>query len=253
MLLTLPQETVNEVVAHLRSEERALRSLSVVAKRLTEECRRHLFASIHVDSRTKVARWCDAIPPGEDGLSRYVRLLDLDGWSEGSLSPSVLLPEHLVHLRSLTRVEHLKIRPLNFYKFSSGDLVDCFGQFSSTIRSICIRPTGDSSALLHFLAMFPLLESTLITSPVVWRKSEVVDLPDFVCRGDLILKACKIGDGENILSCLTRPTTRYRSLGLGLVKVDNPAPLERFFRVCGGSLESIQFICCFFSEYRPYP
>jgi len=74
-----------------------------------------------------------------------------------------------------------------------------------------------------------------------------VDLPNFICSGDLILKVCRIDGGENILSCLTRSTTCYRRLGLGLVKVDNPVPLERFFETCGPSLESIQFICCFFS------
>lgn len=78
MLLSLPQETVNEIIAYLRSDERALQSLSVVAKRLTDECRCHLFASVHIYSRAKLIRWCEAISPGEDGLSRYVRTLNFD-------------------------------------------------------------------------------------------------------------------------------------------------------------------------------
>jgi len=253
MLLTLPQETVNEVIAHLRGEERALQSLSVVAKRLTEECRRHLFASIHIDRDTKLFRWCDAIAPGEDGLSRYVRLLDFDTWPDQPLCIPILLHEHMAHLRSFTQVEHLKIRPLDLHKFSDQDRADYFGHFSSTVRSICIRPTGGHTAILNFLALFPLLETTVITSPLVWGKQEEVDLPNTVCRGDLILKVCRIDSNENILSCLTQPTTCYRRLGLGLVKVDNPAPLERFFESCGGSLESVQFICCFFGEYLPSP
>ena len=78
MLLTLPQETLNKIVVHLRDEERALQSLSLVDKRLTEECRRYLFWSINIDSEKKLQCWHDAIPPGKDGLSRYAHLLGID-------------------------------------------------------------------------------------------------------------------------------------------------------------------------------
>ena len=74
MLLTLPQETVTEVIAHLRGEERTLQSLSTVTKRFTDDCRRYLFASVYIDSETELTRWCNAIPPGEaDGpdMSAY--------------------------------------------------------------------------------------------------------------------------------------------------------------------------------------
>ena len=251
MLHTLPQETVNEIIAHLRGEERALQSLSIVAKRFTEECRRHLFASIYIG--TKFTRWCDAIPPGEGGLSRYVRLLDMDTTMDGWTNLPLTLRIHLVHLRSFTQVEHLKICPLNLHKFSKQDLVDYFGHFS-TVRSIYIRPTGGRSAVLNFLTLFPLLETTVIASPLAWGVSEEsVNPPNLVCRGDLVLKACRIDGGENILSCLTLPTTRYRRLGLGLVNVVDPTPFERLLETCGSSLESIQFICCFFGERQPSP
>lgn len=227
-----------------------MQSLSIAAKRFTEECRRHLFASIHIDCGTKLARWCDAIPPGEDGLSRYVRLLDVDTRSSGLLYIPSLLHDHLVHLRSFTQVEHLKICPLDLHKFSNQDLVDCFGHFSSTVRSIYIQLMGDYQPILHLLAMFPLLESTIIISPFLpWGMYGDVNLPNLVCRGDLILKACRVDNGKSIFPYLTRPTTRYRRLGLGLVRMANPGPLERFLETCAGSLESVQFICCFFGEH----
>lgn len=250
MLFTLPQETVNEVIAHLRGEERTLQSLSIVAKRFTDECRRYLFASVYIDSGTKLTRWCNVIPPGEHGLSRYVHVLDLGMWSDDSLRRPILQREHLVHLRSFTQVEHLKIRPLDLHQFSNQDLVECFGHFSSTVRSICLRPTGEGSALLNFLSLFPLLETTILTSPLVWGKPEDTNPANPVCRGNLILKVCRIDNRDDILGCLIRSTTCYRSLGLGLIKVDDPAPLQRFLEACAGSLESIQLVCCFFGEYR---
>ena len=253
MLLTLPQETVNEVIAHLHSDQHALQSLSAVAKRLTEECRRYLFASIHIDSETKIRRWCHTIPPGEDGLSRYVRLLDLDMWEDGLRCLSALLREHPAHLYSFTQVEQLKICPLDLRKHKEKELVDFLGHLPSTVRSIYIRPGGDYSSILNFLALFPHLETTLITSPLIYHFSGFVGLPDPVRRGDLILKVCRIDTRVNILSCLTRPTTCYRMVGFGLVKVDNPAPLERFFEACSASLESVQFICCFFGECQVLP
>lgn len=248
MLLTLPQETVNEVIAHLRSDEHTLRALSVAAKRLTDECRRHLFASICIDSSWKFTRWCDAISPGEDGLSRYVRTLDLDTpitWSKGPWLPD----PHAVHLRSFTQVEQLKIRPLDLRGGIGKDLLNCLDPFFPTVRSISIRPTGEYSTILNFLSLFPRLETTLITSPSIYENREVIDPQNFVCRGDLILKVCRIDTRANILSCLTRPTTCCRSLSLMLVKVENLAPLERFFETCGSSLESVQLIYCFFGEY----
>jgi len=247
MLLTLPQETVNEVIAHLHPDERTLQSLSVVAKRLTEECRRYLFASIHIDSETKIDNWCRAILPGEDGLSRYVRLLDFDMLSDGLWCLSALLHKHPAHLYSFTQVEQLKICPLDPRKHQ-GNLLESLGHLPSTVRSIYIRPAGDDLATLNFLALFPHLETTVIISPLIYRDPRVVDVPNLLHRGDLILKVCGVDTGTNALSWLTRPTTCYRRVGLGLVKVDNPAPLERFFEACSNSLESVQFISCFFGE-----
>ena len=244
MLLTLPQETVNEIIAYLRSDKRALQSLSVAAKRLTDECRRYLFALVRIDSRAKLIRWCEAISPGEDGLSRYVRTLDFDT----SRTSSGLWWLTGQYLRSFTQVELLKIRPLALRRRDK-DLVDYLGHFSPTVRSICIQPVGQNSAILNFLALFPRLETTLIAFPFIYENLDIVDLPNLVCRGNLILEACRIATGANILSCLTRPTTCYRSIGMGLVKVDSPAPLETFFQTCGGSLESIQLINCFFGKY----
>lgn len=249
MLLTLPQETLNAIVAHLHGEERALQSLSLVGRRLTEECRSHLFSSIHIDSTVKLRRWCDAIPPGKDGLSRYVRFLDLRG---GELCTFISLRAHLLHLRSFSQVEHLRIRPMYLTRFAGQELACCFGHFS-TVRSICMRVIGSRWAILNLLALFPLLETTVITSPRLLGRGSNLDFPNLVCRGDLVFRVCKFDDEENILSCVTRPTTCYRRLGFGLVMVHNFAPLEHFFETCGGSLESVQFINLLIRELHQSP
>lgn len=246
MLLTLPQETLNNIIAHLHREERTLQSLSLVDRRLTEECRSHLFSSIRIDSVTKLWRWCNAISPGKDGLSRYVRFLDMQGYSPATLQI------HLSHLRSFSRVEHLGILPLDLTEFTGQELAHCFGHFS-TVRSICTQITGGRWHILNFLALFPLLETTVVASPIVWTSGSDLEFPDLVCRGDLVLKVCRVDDEDNLLSCVTRPTTRYRRLGLGFVVVYNFAPLERFFETCGGSLESIQFISLLIREFHMSP
>ena len=248
MLFTLPQETLNDIVAHLHGEECALQSLSLVHRRLTEECRTHLFSSIHIDSPMKLRRWCDAISPGKDGLSRYVRFLDIE---MGFSCTPTFLRAHLVHLRSFSQVEHLGIHPFDLTKFPDQELAHYFGHFS-TVRSICVRMTGGREAFFDFLSLFPLLETTIMGSPDIWGKGNDLDFPNLVYRGDLVLKASKIGgvDGDNIFSYVTRPTTHYRKLGLGLVTVHNFAPLERFFQTCGGPLESVQFISLLIRECR---
>lgn len=248
MFPTLPQETLNDIVAHLRGEERALQSLSLVDRRLTEECRRHLFSSIHIDSTIKLRRWCSAISPGKDGLSRYVRFLDMKG--EALCTPT-FLQAHLVHLRSFSQLEHLGIRPFRLPEFTGQELARYFGHFS-TVRSICAQITGSPRATLHFLNLFPHLKTTIITSPVIWGVQGDLDFPNHVCRGDLILKVCKIGGESDFLSCVTLPTTCYRKLGFGLVKVHNFAPLERFFNTCGGSLQSVQFINLLVREFQGF-
>ena len=253
MFLTLPQETLNEVVAHLRGEEHALQALSLVDRRLTEECRRHLFTSICFDSEAKLVRWCHAISPGKDGLSRYVRVLHVEG---SSLCTPTFLRDHLANLQSFAQVEHLRITPLNLSRFTGQELKYFFGHFE-TVRSVCVRPSGSHQSLLDFLALFPLLETTVIVSPHIRGKSNGVHLPNLVCRGELVLKVCRIDcdfdEGWRSLSCLTRPGTCYRKLALGLVTVLNFAPLERFFETCGSSLESVQFINLIICEYRVSP
>ena len=49
--------------------------------------------------------------------------------------------------------------------------------------------------------MFPLLETTVMTSTLVlWGKPEDVNLPEFMYRRDLILSFFPIDDSETILS-----------------------------------------------------
>ena len=257
MLLTLPQETLNEIVALLRDEERALQSLSLVDRMLTDECRRYLFRSINIDSEEKLQRWNDAIPPGKDGLSRYVRILDIQAL--GLPSKRLNLQDNLTCLCSFTEVEHLKIRELELYLFSIQDLERYFGHFPA-VRSISIwKISGYTQDIPNFLPLFPRLETTVITSPDIGIKIGSVDVhfTNFVYRGDFILKLAKIDAGfryerfgTNLLSCLTSSTMRYRRLGFALVTVDYFSPLELFLRACGDSVEVIQFVCCVFCEYQ---
>ena len=237
MLLTLPQETLNDIVAHLHREERALQSLSLVHRRLTEECRRYIFSSIRIDSTEKLHRWSDTIYLGKHGMSRYVRLLDISG--EFLSTPDCLLV-HLVHLRSFTQLEHLGIRRLDLTKFSGQELARCFGHFP-TVHSINVEISGSRQSIHNFLALFPLLRTTVISSRDIGGEDPSTDFPGFVCRGDLVLKACTIDSKANFLSCVTRPTTCYRRFGIDLVTVYDFSPLEQFFETCGSSLESVQF------------
>ena len=247
MLLTLPQETLNHIVAHLRGEDRALRSLSLVDRRLTEECRIYLFSSVRIDSPMKLHRWCDAISPGKDGPSRYVRSLYMK-WSWTSSPRS--LHDHMDHLRSFSRLEHLQIRPLHLGEFSGRGLMYWFGHFS-TIRSIYTQITGSPRAMHNFLALFPLLETTIIIAPDIRLEEEdSLEFPNHVYRGDLILKMCRVDSVDGLLPSLTRPTMCCRRLGLGTVIVHSFTPLERFFKACGGSLESVQFINLLIREFR---
>ena len=247
MLLTLPQETLNEIIGHLRSEERTLRSLSLVDRRLTEECRCYLFWSVRIDSEEKLHRWCDTISPGQDGLSRHVRLLDIGASPWGSLCTPSVLRDHMDHLRSFTKLGHLSIRTFNPSSFSSQDLKYCFGNFS-TIRSIAIWPKGDWRAILDFLTLFPLLETTTIAQPHIWGNPEGVDPPDFVRRGELILHAGWINGYDKLFSYLSRPTTRYWRLRLTRTTVEDCSALKEYFETCGGSLETLQLINCTFCE-----
>ena len=249
MLLVLPQETLNGIIAHLRKEERALQSLSLVHRRLTEECRSYIFSSIHIDSTKKLHRWRDTIYPGKHGTSRYVRRLDISG--EYLSTPDCLLV-HLVHLRSLPQLEHLGIRPLDLTKFSGQELARCFGNFP-TVHSIHVEISGSRRSILNFLALFPLLRTAVISSQDIWGKDPSMDFPSLVCRGDLVLKACRIDSEDNFLSCVTRPTTCYRKFGIDLVVVRDFSPLEQLFETCGSSLESVHFINLLVRECFRYP
>ena len=201
-----------------------------------------------------MVRWYHTISLGKDGLSKYVRLLLM----MGEPSTPTFLRDHLANLRSFTQVEHLGFSQLDLGEFTDQELTCFFGHFS-TVRSIWIRPSGSPQSLLDFLALFPLLETTVISSPRIRGKLDDsrLHLPNLVCRGGLVLKSCTIdddrGEDNSSLSCLTRPTMCYRKLALGLVAVFDLPRLERFFETCGGSLESVQFSDSIVCEYRVSP
>jgi len=71
----IPQEILDEILDYLAADSdlSSLRSYSLVSRSWVPSCRRHLFHTIHFNSRKAVLSWGEAFPVPEGSPARHVR------------------------------------------------------------------------------------------------------------------------------------------------------------------------------------
>ena len=94
----IPQELIDTIIDNV--PESSLLSCSLVAKRWRRKSQRRAFDAISFSSEGKVNRWCTDIPHSSDGISSYVRHVNIEGIS--SWATPALFSRMLGSLSSLT-------------------------------------------------------------------------------------------------------------------------------------------------------
>jgi hypothetical protein len=86
----IPQELIDTIIDNVPGS--SLPSCSLVAKRWRRTSQRRVLSFIPFSSEGKVDRWCTDIPPDSDGISSYVRRVEIWGisWAEPALFSRML-------------------------------------------------------------------------------------------------------------------------------------------------------------------
>jgi len=88
---SIPQELIDTIIDNV--PESNLPSCSLVAKRWRRKSQRRVLRTILFKSEDKVKRWCTDIPRDSDGISSYVRHVDIEeiySWVEPALFSRML-------------------------------------------------------------------------------------------------------------------------------------------------------------------
>jgi hypothetical protein len=88
---SIPQELIDAIIDNV--PESSLPSCSLVAKRWRRKSQRRVLSAITFSSEDEVNRWCTDIPRDSDGISSYVRrveIRDIDCWTEPALFDRML-------------------------------------------------------------------------------------------------------------------------------------------------------------------
>jgi hypothetical protein len=83
---SIPQELIDAIIDNI--PQSSLRSCSLVAKRWRQKSQRRVLSTIPFSTEDKVNRWCTDIPRDSDGISSYVRRVEIQNifrWAEPAL------------------------------------------------------------------------------------------------------------------------------------------------------------------------
>jgi len=88
---SLPQELIDAIIDNV--PQPSLPSCSLVAKRWRRKSQQRVLSTISFQSEDKVKRWCTDIPQASDGISSYVRHVNIEeiySWTEPALLSRML-------------------------------------------------------------------------------------------------------------------------------------------------------------------
>jgi len=141
---SIPQELIDTIIDNV--PESSLLSCSLVAKRWRRKSQRRAFDTISFLSEGEVNRWCTDIPHSSDGISSYVRHVQI-GWISSWAEPA-LFSRMLESLSSLTT---LSIDATEIPDELPGRISR--GEFGNGITALCLSlssytPTTMTSMIL---------------------------------------------------------------------------------------------------------
>jgi len=168
--MDIPQELIDETIDRIWDADDSpshttTKAATLISRVWVERSQRYLFHDIRFSTfRPRFRRWCDAMSPGPNGVSRHVRSLtiqvgDADGWwgDQGTL-------EHdLPFFNSFQKVQVLRVHNWNVEPFPPEVLTRCFTSFAGSVRVLQWDPYGYMPRELWIhIRLFPLVDCLLL-------------------------------------------------------------------------------------------
>ena len=169
--MNIPQEIVDEIIDEVWNADdspshKTTQAASLVSRSWVNRSQHNLFHDIQFSIYgPNFERWCDAVSPDPNGISRHVRSLTI--WARGSDGRWVgeeTLGGGLPSFESFRNVRVLRVHNLDIEPFPPEMLTRCFTPFAGSVRVLRwdphVRITRESWT--HVIRLFPLVDHLLL-------------------------------------------------------------------------------------------
>ena len=193
--MNIPQELIDKIIDRIwdidaSPSHTTAKAASLISRSWVERSQHHLFHSVKFCVfGPHFSRWCDAVSPGPNGVSRHVRSLAIEGraangWWIGEDS----LERGLPFFDSFRNVQVLRIHHWNVDQFPPEMLTRCFTPFARGVRLLQWDPYTQMSreSWVHVVGLFPLIDCLLLF-PNFFPTGLLSDAPAGPSRKKLVL------------------------------------------------------------------
>jgi hypothetical protein len=165
----LPQELTDKIIDSVweiddSPSHTATRTASLVSKSWVDRSQHYLFRTVEFSGGDdKLRRWCNAVVPGPNGVSRHVHSLTIVGRGGLPISED-FLELASPYLESFSNVQVLRVLGWNVEQFSPEILARSFASFAEGVRIFqwCPRLGTTRGELSCLVRIFPLIDYFLI-------------------------------------------------------------------------------------------
>ena len=195
--MNIPQELIDKIIDGVWHSDDSpthstTRAASLISRSWVERSQHHLFHDIEFSFfGPYFARWCDAVSPDPDGVSRHVRSLtiqarDEDGWWIGQET----LERNLHFFDSFRNVQILRVRDWDVDPFPPEMLTRCFTSFAGSVRVLQWDPYMNTphEPWTRIVGLLPLIDCLLLR-PTSFPTGLLSNTPASPTRKKLILSS----------------------------------------------------------------
>ena len=168
--MNIPQELINKIIDRIWDADDSpshatTKAASLISRSWVDRSQRHLFHDIRFSPiGTPFVRWCAAVSPGPNRVSRHVRSLTILARADGWWIDERILERFLPFFQSFCNVRVLRVLNWDIEHFPPEILTRCFTSFAGSVRVLQWDPHMQISrnSWTHTVELFPLLDCLLL-------------------------------------------------------------------------------------------
>jgi len=192
--MNIPQELIDKIINNVWDDDdspshTATRTASLVSRSWVKRSQLHLFHDIEFSVfGPYFARWCDAVSPDPNGVSRHVWSLTIRAEADGWWTSEESLEYGLPFFDSFRNIQVLRVCYWDVEPFPPEILTRCFTSFAGSVRVLQWDPYMRISreSWTHIVRSFPLIDSLLLY-PKYFPTGLLSDTPAGPTRKKLVL------------------------------------------------------------------
>ena len=240
--MKVPQELVDKIIDRVWDTDdspshTAIKGISLVSRSWVDRSQQHLFHDIKFSFGPSFSRWCGAVSPGPDGLSRHIRSLTIQARGTGGRwIDQETLERGLPFFDSFRNVRVLRVHDWNVEPFPPEILTRCFTSFAGSIRILQWDPHVEISrnSWIHIVGLFPLVDCLLL-HPRYFPTGLLSDTPASPTRKKLVL----FGDWATECLVWGRGRLRFREI---YIRSGFGTTLQTIVSIVNGDVKELEIL-----------